>query len=84
MASCHKVEEVVALASGYTIGVATISTLLQMIGLFCKRALSKRRYSAKETYNFKESTHRSHPISSGPSFVRDFDTATHSLLLSET
>jgi len=25
-----------------------------MIGLFCKRALSKRRYSAKETYHFKE------------------------------
>ena len=30
-------------------GVATISRLLQMIGLFCKRALSKRLYSAKET-----------------------------------
>jgi len=25
-------------------------------GLFCKRALLKRRYSAKETYNFKEPT----------------------------
>jgi len=43
-------------------GVATISRLLKMIGLFCKRALSKRRYSAKETYNFKEPTNRSHPI----------------------
>ena len=31
-------------------GVATISRLLKMIGLFCKRALLKRRYSAKETY----------------------------------
>jgi len=30
--------------------------------LFCKRALQKRLYSAKETYNFKEHTHRSHPI----------------------
>jgi len=42
--------------------VATISRLLRIIGLFCKRALSKRRYSAKETYNFKEPTNRSHPI----------------------
>jgi len=29
-------------------GVATISRLLKIIGLFCKRALQKRRYSAKE------------------------------------
>jgi len=43
-------------------GVATISRLLKIIGLFCKKALSKRRYSAKETYNFKEPTHRSQPI----------------------
>jgi len=43
-------------------GVATISRLLKFIGLFCKRALWKRRYSAKETYNFKEPTNRSHPI----------------------
>jgi len=43
-------------------GVATISRLLKMIGLFCKRALQKRRYSAKETYDFKEPTNRSHPI----------------------
>jgi len=45
-----------------TYGVATISRLLKIIGLFCKRALSKRRYSAKETYSFKEPTNRSHPI----------------------
>jgi len=43
-------------------GVATISRLLQILGLFCKRALYKRRYSAKETYNFKEPINRSHPI----------------------
>ena len=36
-------------------GVATISRLLKIVGLFRKRALQKRRYSAKETY-------RSHPI----------------------
>jgi len=33
-----------------------------MIGLFCKRALYKRLYSAKETYDFKEPTNQSHPI----------------------
>ena len=43
--------------------MATISRLLKIIGLFCKRALSKRRYSAKETYNCEESTNRSHPMS---------------------
>jgi len=41
---------------------ATISRLLQIVGLFCKRALQKRRYSAKETYDFKELSNRSHPI----------------------
>jgi len=42
--------------------VATISRLLTMIGLVCKRSLHKRLNSAKETYNFKEPTKRSHPI----------------------
>jgi len=32
-----------------------------MIRLFCKRALYKRLYSAKETYIFKEPTNRSYP-----------------------
>jgi len=39
---------------------ATISRLLRIIGLFCKRALQKRLYSAEENYNFKEPTNRSH------------------------
>jgi len=43
-------------------GVATISRLLQIIGLFGKRALYKRLYSAKETYDLKEPTNRGHPI----------------------
>ena len=30
-------------------GVATISRLLEIIGLFCKRAIIQRLYSAKET-----------------------------------
>ena len=42
--------------------MATISRLLKIISLFCKRALQKRLYSAKETYNFMESTTHSHPI----------------------
>jgi hypothetical protein len=32
-------------------GVATIRGLFKITGLFCKRALLKRRYSAKETYD---------------------------------
>ena len=43
-------------------GVATISRLLKIIGLFCKRSLQKRLIFSKETYNFKEPTDRSHPI----------------------
>ena len=39
-----------------------MSRILKIVGLFCKRSLSNRLYSAKETYNFKEPTNRSHPI----------------------
>jgi len=39
--------------TGLGYGVAAISWLLKIIGLFGKRALLKRRYSAKETYNLK-------------------------------
>jgi len=46
----------------HTFRVASISRLLKIIGLFCKRALQKRRYSAIETYDFKQPTNRSHPI----------------------
>ena len=45
-----------------TYGVATVSRIDKIIGLFCKRALLKRRNSAKETYDFKGPTHRSHPM----------------------
>ena len=45
-----------------TYGVATVSRLLKIIGLFCKRALLNRRYSVKETYDYKEPTNRSHRI----------------------
>jgi len=42
--------------------VASSSRLSKIIGLFCKRDLLKRHYSAKETCDFKEPTNRSHPI----------------------
>ena len=56
----HRLILCAPLIFGY--GVATISRLLKIIGLFCKRALRKRRYSAKETYNFKEPTNRRRAI----------------------
>ena len=42
--------------------MATIRRLPKNTGLFCKRALLKRLYSAKETYVFKKPTNHSHPI----------------------
>jgi len=42
--------------------VASSSRLLEITGLFCKRALQKRPIFSTETYNFKEPTTRSHPI----------------------
>jgi len=43
-------------------GVAATGMLLKIIGLFCKRDLHKTRYSATETYIFKEPTNGSHPM----------------------
>ena len=43
-------------------GVAIISRLLKISGLFCERALKKRLYSAKETYRFKQPINCSHHI----------------------
>ena len=43
-------------------GEASISGLLQIIGLFCRRALERRLYSAKLSYNSKEPTNCNHPI----------------------
>ena len=39
-----------------------MSRIYKIIGLFCKRALWKRQYSAKETYNLIDTTNRSQPI----------------------
>ena len=50
-------------------GVATISRLLKMIGLFCRISSLLQGSFAKETYHFKEPTNRSHPISSPPQCI---------------
>jgi len=44
------------------IAVATISRLLQIIGLFCRISSLLWGSFAQETYNLKELTNRSHPI----------------------
>ena len=66
-------------------GVVAISRLLKTTGLFCRRALSKRRYSAEATYHFKEPTNRSHLIrettdSAGQTKKRIPDKSAHTLL----
>jgi len=43
-------------------GVASVGRIDKIIGLFGKRALLKRQYSAKETHNFIDPTDHSHPI----------------------
>jgi len=43
-------------------GVPTISRLLKIIGPFCRISSLLKDSFAKETYNFKEPTNRSHPI----------------------
>jgi len=51
-------------SNGKTYGVATISRLLKITGLFCRIQTLLQGSFAKETDNFKEPTNRSHPISS--------------------
>jgi len=46
----------------YSYGVATISRLLKIIGLFCRIQSLLQGSFANETYNFKEPTNQSHPI----------------------
>ena len=58
---CYRKVIQIVIVLAYSYGVAAISRLLQIVGLFCKRALLKRLYSAKETCNFKDPTNRSHP-----------------------
>jgi len=55
-------------------GVAAISRLLKITGLFCTISSLLQGSFAKETYNFKEPTNCSHPISISlsPSLTRSF------------
>ena len=46
-------------------GVASVSMIDKITVLFCKRALQKRQYSAKETYNLIDPTHTWHMIWGG-------------------
>jgi len=46
----------------YTYGVATISRLLKIAGLFCRISSLLQGSCANETFNVKEPTHLSHPI----------------------
>jgi len=46
----------------YTSASSWMMYIIKIICLFCKRALQKRRYSAKKTCNFIDPTDRSHPI----------------------
>jgi len=43
-------------------GVALVSRINKITSLFCKRALLKRQYSAKETFDHIDPANRSHPI----------------------
>jgi len=52
--SCHTT------TGGLSYGVATLSRIDKRIGLFGKRDLLKRQYSAKETYNLIDPTDHSH------------------------
>ena len=42
--------------------MATISRLLKIRGLFCRLSSLLKGSFAKESYNFKEPTNRSHPV----------------------
>jgi len=46
-------------------GVATISRLLEIIGFFCRISSLLQGSFAKETFDFKDPTNRSHPICNG-------------------
>jgi len=53
--------------------IHTHSHIAKDTGLFCKKAQWKRRYSAKETYDFIDPTDRSHPILSYQTLISVHD-----------
>ena len=60
--SCRVRKEVTVRLSKIDYGVATISRLLKIIGLFCRISSLLQGSFAKETCNLKEPTNRSHHI----------------------
>ena len=50
---CYDISKETSYMSKENNVVATVSRLQKIIGRLCKRALLKRRYSAKETYGFQ-------------------------------
>jgi len=58
----------ISMAHTHSYGVATISRLLKIIGPFCRISSLLSGSFAKETYNSKKSTNRSHPIVAGEDF----------------
>jgi len=60
--SLSKVKSVLNALCPMHCGVATISTILQIICLFCGISSLVYGSSATETYNFKEHINRSHPM----------------------
>ena len=60
-------------------GVATISRLLKIIGLFCRIWSLLQGSFAKETHDFKEPTNRSHPISPNITNTRGLIRVCHEL-----
>jgi len=55
------VQQVVAHVNAWH-GVATITSLLKIVGLFCRISSLLKGDVAKETYNFKEPTNYSHAM----------------------
>jgi len=49
-------------AGKYPKGPSQLPMAVKIISLFCKRALQKRRYSVKETYNICVAAHMSHAL----------------------
>jgi len=59
---CTKTKPHIQIQTYVYMGWLRLEGSSQRIGLFCKRALLKRIQCAKEAYDFKEPTSRSHPI----------------------
>ena len=62
-----------------SIGVATVSKIDKIIGLFCRILSLLQGFFAKETYNFIDPTNQSHPISAHARYLLQVSFAEHCL-----